>query len=169
VVLELIVQIVILITAIVGLYKAVTFGAGDGRPGVGGRSFRDHPFAALLEMASVMGMVLLMPALVLGMMWFSKTAMSLTRGSDDRPQIGTLSAGTEAAYALAAAASLRSYDDREEGTRNALTIALRNRDYGVAIEAARLLRNSQEQDEALKLIIHRIAPYGPSMPSKAGE
>lgn len=151
---ELAIQIVVLITALVGLYKAATFDTGGS-----GKDKRtsDHPLGAFLEMAGVFGMILIIPLVMLAFMWITTASIGLVSKKPVREPVPITAAASDAAYLLNAATSLRSYDAQDLGIKEALEMALRTRDFGVALAAADSLRDSGEREAALKRIVEKIS------------
>ena len=164
---ELLVQLVILATALVGLYKAVTLGPEPSKGRGTSRIQSDHPFKMLLEMAGMWGTILLVPAFMLGLMWIMKTTQSLATGNESRSSIRVVETqASDLGYLLAAAGALRDREERETRIRDALAVALSKKDYRVALSAAGELHDREEGQEAVRKIIQYIKTNALSVPTK---
>ena len=162
---ELVTQIVILATAIVGLYKAATIHPkikeSEQLQGVS-RSDAGRVFDAVLSYAGVLLFMLGMPAFI-----WAFTSITNNIGTPHKPDKSPLSIPfvmssnpTPAEIMLAAAAGITYSSDQRDALKKVVVYALNSCDARVAIVAAEAITYSSDQRDSLMMIVDEVASPG---------
>jgi hypothetical protein len=170
---DLVTKVVILATALVGLYKAATFGKGkppsttesDESPQTGRRV--PSTFSALFELVGMLLFMLAFPAFI----WaFSLITKSMSGSSSTSPAqkpavaISIDSATSPAELAYVAANAISNTHDRTTALKGVVDFALKRGEFKTAITAAAAIPNSYDQAAQLTLVAQALR--SPPPPSK---
>ena len=159
---ELITQLIILATAIVGLYKAATYKPAHD-PGVPTKSGEPGPvanvFAGLLSFVGVFAFMLAMPAFIWAFTWITGN-INKTSDSSDAVQYSipyTVSSNpNKFELMLSAASNIPNSYTRGNALVKVVESALQNKDYKIAIIAASSIPNSYTKGVQLEKVLNEI-------------
>ncbi|HGS5148059.1 TPA: hypothetical protein ACMDT9_003956 [Vibrio parahaemolyticus] len=160
---ELVTQIVILATALVGLYKAATFHSaqkeGDGNQ-VDGKFSIPSTFAALFELVGILLFMLAFPAFIWAFSWVvGNVGNGFSPGSSaiENTEIVLTKDSSDAEMMFVAAIALSSSSQKNSALVKVVDFAVAQKDYSVAIMAANEMSSSSRVNENLEKIITSIA------------
>jgi hypothetical protein len=156
---ELVTQIVILATAIVGLYKAVTFHHNKPEPiqSIEGEEAKTtNSFSDFFDLIGIFLFMLAFPAFLYAFMWIMNSlpnAMSSSSNSQEIPIVEIRATSTSSEVMLAAALNITSSHNRNEQLKKTINHAMSNKDYSTALTAASSISSSFVKNEELEKII----------------
>ncbi|MFH4533190.1 hypothetical protein WMQ26_07865 [Vibrio diabolicus] len=160
---ELVTQIVILATALVGLYKAATFHSaqkeGDGNQ-VNGKSSISSTFADLFELVGILLFMLAFPAFIWAFSWVvGNVGNGFSSGSSviENTEILVTKDSSDAEMMFVAAIALNSSSQKNSALVKVVDFAVAQKEYSVAIMAANEMSSSSRINENLEKIITSIA------------
>lgn len=171
---DLITKLVILATAIVGLYKAATFSLGKSRSlenaanDTQKKSRSKSSFSALFELVGVLLFMLAFPAFIWGFSWITRNIASNSSVQSHKiaaaslPLSSNLSAD-ELAYV--AANNIPDIYAKTASLTEVVGFALKEKDFRIAILAATAIPNTYAQTNQLKLVVSAIQQS--TMPNSA--
>ena len=156
---ELVTQIVILATAIVGLYKAVTFHHSkpeEAQQIEGQKPKSTSTFSDFFDLIGIFLFMLAFPAFLYAFMWIMSSLPNAISNSSNLEEIPTVEisvASTSSEVMLAAALNITSSHNRNEQLKKIISYAMSNQDYKTALVAASSISSSYEKNEELEKII----------------
>jgi flagellar basal body-associated protein FliL len=159
---ELITQLIILATAIVGLYKAATFHrTKPERENEGGeKQKKTGLFSDLFDLIGILLFMLAFPAFIYAFMWIMSSlphSISSSSSTEDFPKIEISKESTTGEVMLAAALNITNSQARNEQLQGIITYAMSNNDYQTALRAASAISSSYTKNEELEKIIKELA------------
>lgn len=168
---DLVTKVVILATALVGLYKAATFGKGkppspsesDESPKAASRS--PSTFSALFELVGVLLFMLAFPAFIWAFSWITKSMSGGSSASAPQKPLAVISidtATTPAELAYVAAAAISNTRDRTTALKAVVDFALGRGEFKTAITAAAAIPNSHDQAGQLTLVAQALRSATPA-------
>ena len=161
---DLITKIVILATAVVGLYKAATYKIS--KPAVsthevveGKKLKKDSIFTDLHQLVGRFLFMLAFPAFMFGFMWVMQTGKALTYSQISKSDSNSIvlpesSSPSELAYI--AATKIPRSDDEGNALAEVVRFAILMKDYKIAIMAAAAIQYQDEKGKQLMLVVHSI-------------
>ena len=156
---ELVTQIVILATAIVGLYKAVTFHHSKPEPAQqieGQEPKSTSAFSDFFDLIGIFLFMLAFPAFLYAFMWIMSSlpnAMSSSSNTKEIPTVEISAASTSSEVMLVAALNITSNHNRNEQLKKTIIYAMSNQDYKTALLAASSISSTYVKNEELEKII----------------
>ncbi|ENJ2867694.1 hypothetical protein AB0530_004766 [Vibrio parahaemolyticus] len=160
---ELVTQIVILATALVGLYKAATFHSaqkeGDGNQANGKFSI-PSTFAALFELVGILLFMLAFPAFIWAFSWVvGNVGNGFSSGSSaiENTEIVLTKDSSDVEVMFVAAIALNTSSQKNSALVKVVDFAIAQKDYSVAILAANEMSIPSRVNENLEKIITSIA------------
>lgn len=156
---ELVTQIVILATAMVGLYKAVTFHHNKPKPAQpveGQEQKATSTFSDFFDLIGIFLFMLAFPAFLYAFMWIMSSlpnAMSSSSNSEEIPIVKISAKSTSSEVMLAAALNITSSHNRNEQLKKTISYAMANKDYSTALVAASSISSTYVKNEELEKII----------------
>lgn len=167
---ELITKIVILATAVVGLYKAATVKEKKIEVDTEGQAKKsakggESMFAPLYGLAGVMLFMLAFPAFVYAFTWITSQVPKAIRSPSNvvetaAPSLQSSASTIELSYI--AASRIPGERDRGEALAKVATAAVKAKDFKNAIMAASGIPNERDRGEQLKRIVDAIAEPQPA-------
>ena len=160
--LELITQIIILLTALVGLYKAATFHhhkTEESNTDLNSKNTKSS-FSDFFELIGVFLFMLAFPAFMYAFMWIiSNLPNSVSKSSslNDLPAIEINKNSTDTEIMLASALNISQSYTRDDQLVKIIKLAIQNKDYVTALKAASVISSSNKKDDELKKIINEIS------------
>lgn len=171
---DLITKLVILATAIVGLYKAATFsreksGAFESAAnGTQKMSRSKSSFSALFELVGVLLFMLAFPAFIWGFSWITRNIASNSSLQSHNIAAASLPLSsnlTAAELAYVAANNIQDSYARTASLTEVVGFVLKEKDFKIAILAATAIPDNYAQSNQLKLVISAIQQS--TMPNSA--
>jgi hypothetical protein len=174
---ELITQLIILATAIVGLYKAATYKPA-GNTEAASNNHEPGPvakvFAGLLSFVGIFAFMLAMPAFIWAFTWITGN-INKSSESDSVIQYSIpyeiSSNPSKQELMLAAASNIPNSYSRGEALTKVVDNALQNKEYRIAIIAASAIPNSYTKGTQLEKVLNEINKQqiaeNKQMPNKA--
>jgi hypothetical protein len=162
---DLITKIVILATAIVGLYKAATFSRG--KPDASDsttetttkKSRAPSSFSALFELVGVLLFMLAFPAFIWGFSWITRNIAGSSSAPSQHTAVASVSisaATTPSELAYVAADSIPNTYEKTAALSEVVALAMKAGEFKTAIAAATAIPNTNVQTEQLKLVLKAI-------------
>ncbi|MFA6189717.1 MAG: hypothetical protein WC680_10620 [Sulfuricurvum sp.] len=159
---ELVTQIVILATALVGLYKAATFHrekavTTNGEPSKAKKN--ESTFSALFDLVGVLLFMLAFPAFIWAFSWITSNMASSSSSKQEYKiaipfTVNSESTASELMYA--SALKIPNTISCGESLTKVVTHSLANKEYRVAILAASAIPNTITRGEQLERIVDEI-------------
>ena len=159
---ELVTQIVILATALVGLYKAATFHRSTpAEPKEEGEKMSYKlPFSDFFDLIGIFLFMLAFPAFIWAFSWITTSTPKAISSSESveivQPQFEIGSNPSEEELLLVAASSIPSTHTKNEALEKIVSFALQNKNYKVAVSAAATIPSTHTKNEQLKRIVDAI-------------
>ncbi|WP_167631981.1 hypothetical protein [Mariprofundus ferrooxydans] len=159
---ELVTQIIILATALVGLYKAATFHRGksvttNGEPSKAKEN--ESTFSALFDLVGVLLFMLAFPAFIWAFSWITSN-MTSSSSSEQEYEIAipftVNSESTTSELMYVSALRIPNIISRGESLTKVVTHSLANKEYRVAILAASAIPNIFTRGKQLERIVDEI-------------
>jgi hypothetical protein len=162
---DLITKIVILATAVVGLYKAATFsrgksdGSDDTSETPNKKPRTPSSFSDLFELLGVLLFMLTFPAFIWGFSWITRNIASNSAVQTQHNAIASISvtaASTPSELAYVAADSIPNAHEKTSVLTEVVALALKAGEFKTAISAATAIPNTNVKTEQLKLVVKAI-------------
>lgn len=172
--LELITKLVILATAIVGLYKAATFNRQKRQSGgaeMGKPSESLGTFSAFFDLIGLFLFMLAFPAFIWAFSWITGNIgkASSRSGASDTAQIVTISdTGSPTEIAYIAAVNIPGSSGRTEALIKVVAFALEKKDFKTATLAANAIPGSSAKTEQLQKVVDAIQAQASQATKPAG-
>lgn len=173
---DLITKLVILATAIVGLYKAATFsrdksGKLESTANSDEKKSRSiSTFPALFELVGVLLFMLAFPAFIWGFSWITRNIASSSSAQSHNIAVASapLSANpSPVELAYVAASSIPNTQEKTASLTEVVGFALKEKEFKTAILAATAIPNTYAQTDQLKLVVSAIQQA--AVPNTAGQ
>lgn len=133
---DLLIKIVVLLTAIVGLYKAANLSIAE-------------PFIAQL-FASLS--ILVFPAAMLGFMWITNAMTKV----NERPKVSVSYSGSDAEVMYHLTKELRTHQSRQDALKLVIDRAFETKQWGVVVKASEDLIPTTQRDAILMRAIKEL-------------
>jgi hypothetical protein len=165
---ELVAKIIVLATALVGLYKAAVFGSKRGRSQETPQDHSRHGVGIVSDLAPLAGVFLFMlafPLFVWAFMAIMQGMMKTTRlnaYSEATAPITLSHAASPDEVMLYAALSINGSDDKEHALEIVVEHALGNRSYRIAAQAAVQMPSTRGRSEQLTKVVNALASVSPA-------
>lgn len=158
---ELVTQIIILATALVGLYKAATFHHAKPEASIqeGEKQSKASSFSDFFELIGMFLFMLAFPAFLYAFMWIMSSlpnAISSSTSADDLPAIEISKESSTGEVMLAAALNITSSHMRNEQLHSVIKYVMSKNDYEAALRAASAISSSYSKNEELGKIISEL-------------
>jgi hypothetical protein len=161
---ELLTKLIILATAIVGLYKAATFDRAQS----GARS-GSGPLAPFIHFAGILLFMLAFPAFIWGFQWLVSSMPLSHTSTAPRELVPKLpeipKEATNADVLLAAAGGLPYSQSQSAALSSVVSYALSEHDYKTAVRAALMIPYSSDQERELQKVIKAMTGDPKAKPS----
>lgn len=159
---ELITQLIILATAVVGLYKAATFHRAipEAAKQEGEKQKKSGSFSDFFDLIGMLLFMLAFPAFLYAFMWIMSSlpnAITSSSSAEDLPAIVISKESTSGEVMLAAALNITSSHTRNEQLQGIITYAMSENDYETALRAASAISSSYTKNEELEKIIKELS------------
>lgn len=158
---DLVTKVVILATALVGLYKAATFGRGkrpsptDSEKSSQGSSHTPSSFTALFELVGLLLFMLAFPAFIWAFSWITKSMSSSSSTNTVLEPVAAIALDTAtspAELAYVAASSISNTHERTGALKGVVAFAVKRGEFKTAIVAAVAIPSTYDQAEQLKVV-----------------
>lgn len=157
---ELITKIIILATAVVGLYKASTFHRGKPTQVRQEGQKKASSFSDFFELIGVFLFMLAFPAFLYAFMWIMSSlpnAISSSSNTNEFPIIEISKNSPISEVMLTAALNITNSYTRDKQLQSIIKFAISNKDYVTALKAAASISSSVKKDQELEKIIKAVS------------